>query len=122
MHSTLIGRAGTLVLAAAQVPLAGAQDLAAGKARADAVCGACHGANGVSVSDTIPNLAGQKSAYLQSQLRALKEGTRKNAIMGAIAAQPSAEYIANVAAHYASLHIGEEVAGGGEPGGVLGVP
>ena len=35
-------------------------DLAAGKARVEAVCAACHGANGVSVSDTIPNLAGQR--------------------------------------------------------------
>ena len=42
-------------------------DLAAGKAKAEAVCAACHGANGVSVTDAIPNLAGQKSAYLQAQ-------------------------------------------------------
>jgi len=80
-----------------------AQDLAAGKARAEAVCAACHGLNGVSVADTIPNLAGQKAAYLQSQLRALKAGTRKNAVMGAIAAQLSPDDIANVAAHFASL-------------------
>ena len=103
MKSSPIGRLGTLVFAAALAPLAGAQDMAAGKARADTVCAACHGANGVSVSDTIPNLAGQKSAYLQSQLRALKEGTRKNAVMGAIAAQLSAEDIVNVAAYFASL-------------------
>ena len=82
---------------------AAAQDLAAGKARAESVCAACHGANGVSVADAIPNLAGQKAAYLQSQLRALKEGTRKNAVMGAIAAQLSPEDIVNVAAHFASL-------------------
>jgi cytochrome c553 len=103
MKTSPIGCTGTLVLAAALAPLAGAQDLAAGKARAESVCAACHGANGVSVSDTIPNLAGQKSAYLQSQLRALKEGTRKNAVMGAIAAQLSAADIVNVAAHFASL-------------------
>jgi cytochrome c553 len=84
--------------AAAPGPNAGA-----GKARAEAVCSACHGINGVSVSDTIPNLAGQKSAYLASQLRQLKEGTRKNAVMGAIAAQLSADDIANVAAFYSSL-------------------
>ena len=78
-------------------------DLAAGKAKAEAVCAACHGANGVSVSDTIPNLAGQKTAYLQSQLRALKAGTRKNAVMGAIAAQLSSDDIGNVAAFFSSL-------------------
>jgi cytochrome c553 len=78
-------------------------NVAAGKARAEAVCSACHGLNGVSVTDAIPNLAGQKSAYLASQLRQLKDGTRKNAIMAAIAAQLSPDDIANVAAYYASL-------------------
>ena len=68
-----------------------------------AVCSACHGLNGVSVTDAIPNLAGQKSAYLASQLRQLKDGTRKNAVMGAIAAQLSPDDIANVAAYFASL-------------------
>ena len=51
----------------------------------------------MSVTDAIPNLAGQKSAYLASQLRQLKDGTRKNAVMGAIAAQLSPDDIANVA-------------------------
>ena len=100
MKFSTLRTASILSLAAALTPWAPAQDLAAGKARAEAVCAACHGANGVSVTDTIPNLAGQKSAYLQSQLRALKDGTRKNAIMGAIAAQLSAEDIVNVAAHF----------------------
>ncbi len=80
-----------------------AQDVGAGKARVEAVCSACHGLNGVSVGDTIPNLAGQKPAYLQAQLRALKDGVRKNALMNAIASQLSAEDIANVAAYFASL-------------------
>jgi len=37
-----------------------AADLEAGKAKAATVCAACHGANGVSVSDTIPHLAAQR--------------------------------------------------------------
>jgi cytochrome c553 len=90
-------------VACAATSTALANDAAAGKARAEAVCSACHGLNGVSVSDAIPNLAGQKAAYLQNQLRALKDGVRKNAVMGAIAAQLSADDIANVAAYYASL-------------------
>ncbi|WP_088280423.1 cytochrome P460 family protein [Ideonella sp. A 288] len=80
-----------------------AADLAAGKAKVEAVCAACHGANGISVSDAIPNLAGQKVAYLESQLKALKDGTRKHQVMGAIAAQLSADDIANAAAWFASL-------------------
>jgi cytochrome c553 len=84
-------------------PNAHAADIAAGKARAEAVCAACHGANGVSVSDTIPNLAAQRPRYLETQLKALKEGARKNPVMNAIAAQLSAEDIVNVAAHFATL-------------------
>ena len=80
-----------------------AADAGAGKARAEAVCSACHGINGVSVADAIPNLAGQKAAYLEAQLKALKEGTRKHQVMGAIAAQLSPDDIGNVAAFYSSL-------------------
>lgn len=83
-------------------PLAEAADLEAGKAKVATVCAACHGAAGVSVSDTIPNLAAQRATYLETQLKALKEGTRKNQIMNAIAAQLSAEDIANVAAFFAA--------------------
>jgi cytochrome c553 len=93
----------------AVAPFAQAADLEAGKARAATVCAACHGANGVSVSDTIPNLAAQRAGYLEAQLKAFKEGTRKaagatspTAIMTAIAAQLSADDIANVAAYFAS--------------------
>jgi len=77
-------------------------DIEAGKAKVQAVCAACHGANGLSVSDAIPNLAGQKPAYLEIQLRALKEGSRKNPIMNAIAGQLSNDEISNVAAYFAS--------------------
>ena len=89
-------------LALAQTPPPKA-DLATGQARVEAVCAACHGANGVSVADNIPNLAGQRVAYLEAQLRALKSGTRKNPIMGAIAAQLGSDDIVNVAAYFNSL-------------------
>src|SRR5258705_5714658 len=97
----------SVVLAAA--PFAQAADIEAGKARAATVCAACHGANGQSVSDTIPNLAAQRAGYIEAQLKAFKDGTRKaqsatspTAIMTAIAAQLSADDIANVAAYFAS--------------------
>ena len=88
-----------LLVFAATAPAA---DIEAGKATVAAVCAACHGANGVSVSDTIPNLAGQRATYLQLQLKALKDGTRKNPIMNAIAAQLSGEDIDNVVAWFAA--------------------
>jgi cytochrome c553 len=78
-------------------------DIEAGKAKVATVCAACHGATGVSVSETIPNLAAQRAGYIQAQLKALKDGSRKNATMGAIAMQLSAEDIDNVAAYFASL-------------------
>jgi cytochrome c553 len=84
------------------ISTAAAADLEAGKAKAAAVCAACHGAQGVSVSDAIPNLAGQKARYIEVQLAALKDGSRKNAIMNAIAAQLSGDDIANVAAHFSA--------------------
>jgi cytochrome c553 len=91
------------------MPAAQAADVAAGKAKVATVCAACHGAAGVSVSDAIPNLAAQRAGYLEAQLKAFKEGTRKaqsatspTAMMSAIASQLSAEDIANVAAYFAA--------------------
>lgn len=79
-----------------------AADIEAGKAKAAAVCAACHGANGVSVAAHIPNLAGQKAGYIGAQLRAFKSAARKNDVMNAIAAQLNADEIGNVAAHFAA--------------------
>ena len=98
MNKTLIV---TMLLALSGPALAA--DIEAGKAKVAQVCAACHGANGVSVSDAIPNLAAQRAGYIESQLKALKAGTRKNGIMNAMAAQLSPEDIANVAAYFASL-------------------
>src|SRR5947209_16405722 len=96
-----------LLVAATFAPVCGAADIEAGKAKVASVCAACHGAAGVSVSDTIPNLAAQRAGYIEAQLKAFKEGTRRpsgptspTATMAAIAAQLSAEDIANVAAYF----------------------
>ena len=101
----LLGLSVLLALA----PAAQAADVEAGKAKVATVCAACHGENGVSVSDTIPNLAAQRAGYLEAQLKAFKGGTRKpagatspTAIMSAIAAQLSDADIANVAAYFAA--------------------
>jgi len=83
-------------------PACQSADIEAGKAKAATVCAACHGASGVSVSDAIPNLAGQRAGYLEAQLNALKQGSRRNPIMNAIAAQLSAEDIADAATYFAS--------------------
>lgn len=95
-------RAIAVIATVALAQHAQAVDVEAGKAKAATVCAACHGANGVSVSDTIPHLAGQREKYLEAQLRALKDGSRKNQIMNPIAGQLNAEDIGNLAAHFAA--------------------
>lgn len=91
-------------------PLVHGADIEAGKAKVATVCATCHGINGVSVSDTIPNLAAQRAPYIENQLKALRDGSRRpatptspTATMAAIAAQLSPADIANVAAYFASL-------------------
>lgn len=79
-----------------------AADAMAGKAKASS-CVACHGGNGISVAPTIPNLAGQKPKYLESQLKAFRAKTRKNPFMNAIAAQLNDADIGNLAAFFGGL-------------------
>ena len=92
-----------LIAVLAGIPIAQAADVEAGKATVNAVCAACHGGNGVSVSASIPNLAGQKVGYLTNQLQAFKAGERKNDLMNAIASQLDDQDIENVATFFASL-------------------
>jgi cytochrome c553 len=65
-----------------------------------AACMACHGADGVSNSPIIPNLAGQKKDYLQAQLTAFKSGDRKNDFMTVIAGQISNDDIPRFAQYW----------------------
>ncbi|MBL4910311.1 MAG: cytochrome c [Alteromonadaceae bacterium] len=79
-----------------------AGDAAAGKAKS-AMCGACHGAAGVSALPMYPNLAGQKEAYLSKQLKDFKSGARKDPVMSSMAAPLSDADVVNLAAYFASL-------------------
>jgi len=95
------------VLAAAVVCLlaaqaAVAQDLAAGEAKAKAVCAACHGADGNAVSAQFPSLAGQTWRYLYVQLKDYKEGRRTNPLMSPMAANLSRDDMINVANYFAA--------------------
>jgi cytochrome c553 len=85
--------------------MAHAADVEAGKAKA-AVCAACHGSNGISVIPDYPNLAGQKMKYLQSAIKAYRDGERKNAIMSPMATGLTDADVANLAAYFASLPAG----------------
>jgi cytochrome c553 len=68
--------------------------------QAATVCAACHGVNGVSVADHIPNLAGQRAEYLSAQLQGFRDGSRKYDVMNAIAGPLSDADIAAVANYF----------------------
>ena len=52
----------------------------AGAAKSDS-CAHCHGTDGNSTSSAYPSLAGQTREYLYRQIKAFKEGLRKNSMM-----------------------------------------
>jgi len=79
-----------------------APDIAAGKEKAG-MCFGCHGVEGNSNNANFPSLAGQKPAYLVNQLRAFREGTRKNGMMQNMAANLTDQEINNLAAFFASV-------------------
>ena len=100
MHKILTLTA--LVALSINIQTAMAGDAAAGKARA-AACAACHGAAGISANGMWPNLAGQKEVYLVKQLKAFRDGDRKDPMMAPMAAGLSDDDVANLAAYYSSL-------------------
>ncbi|MCL1077930.1 cytochrome c [Parashewanella spongiae] len=91
-----------LALASALTMPAIAADIAAGKAKSG-MCAACHGADGTSAIPMYPNLKGQHAQYLEKQLKAFKDGTRKDPVMGPMAMPLSDADMKNISAYYASL-------------------
>lgn len=81
---------------------ANAGDVDAGKAKS-ATCAACHGANGKATIPMYPHLAGQNEQYLVLQLKAFRDGTRKNPVMSAMAKGLTDADVDNLSAFYASL-------------------
>ena len=100
MRKILLLTAAALLSVNATTVLAG--DAAAGKAKS-ASCAACHGGNGISSNDIWPNLAGQKAGSLVAQMKAFRDGQRKNPMMSPMAAPLSEADIDNLAAYYSSL-------------------
>ncbi len=64
-------------------------------------CAACHGADGNSVWDTNPKLAGQYESYLVQALKSYRSGDRQNPIMMGFAAALSDQDIEDLAAYFA---------------------
>jgi cytochrome c553 len=68
-----------------------------------AICGQCHGKNGISIIPIYPNLAGQKQAYMELQLHAFRSAQRINAAMSPHAKRLSDQDIVDLSAFYANM-------------------
>lgn len=66
-------------------------------------CVACHGADGLGKAQQYPDLRGQKAYYLEKQLRAFRNGQRKDAAMNAVARNLTDAEIAGLAAYFSML-------------------
>lgn len=93
------------VLCAASFPVH-AVDIAAGKAKAEAQCAACHAVEGnwnKTLDPSYPKLAGQHKDYLANALKQYQKGGRNNAVMVGWAANLSQKDINDLSAFFASL-------------------
>jgi len=86
-----------------------ADDVTAGRAKADVACALCHGPHGVATLPNAPNLAGQQALYLSEQLKSYRSGQRQNAVMGVIAKPLTDAEIAQLAAWYSAIKVTVEL-------------
>lgn len=78
-----------------------------GVTEADApdACVSCHGADGISALLDAPNLAGEVNIYIDTQLKAFRNGNRKHEIMSEISADLTDEEIRALADWYANIEL-----------------
>lgn len=79
-----------------------AGDAAAGKSKG-MKCISCHGLKGVSSNPQYPSIAGQKEAFLVSQMEAFKSGARPVAAKSALFGSLASNDFADLAAHFSAL-------------------
>jgi cytochrome c553 len=89
----------TLKILASADPRPGAQ-------AASAVCSACHGEEGMSMTAQFPRLAGQSPEAIYNQLSDYRSGARFNAQMTPVAQGLSEEQLAEVAAYFGHIKSG----------------
>ena len=107
--------AGTTVYAADMVRQPAASgDPVAGKVESG-MCQGCHGAEGISFVDLIPDLAGQSALYTAKQLRDFQSGSRTHQIMSAISKSISSSELADISAYFAGLKIMQGDGSGDNP-------
>ncbi|MCY3983469.1 MAG: c-type cytochrome [Roseovarius sp.] len=71
--------------------------------QAPELCTSCHGADGIAVIENTPHLAAESAIYIDTQLKAFRNGKREHEIMSEIAANMSDEEIRAAADWYAAI-------------------
>lgn len=69
------------------------------------LCGSCHGKNGNSVRNYIPNLASQNPAYLFNQFEMFANGERKDYVMGRLAKNLTRQDRINIALYFSQMPV-----------------
>jgi cytochrome c553 len=82
-----------------------ADDVIAGRAKAETVCAICHGPRGIAALPNAPNLAGQQALYVSEQLRNYRSGKRQNEVMNMIAKTLTDTDIVQLAAWFSAIKI-----------------
>lgn len=90
-----------VAVAALAVASASAQDIEAGRKKAEA-CVACHGPNGNSTVPQFPILAGQTARYIYLQLKDFKEGRRTEPQMEPFVKDLTRDDMFNLAGYFAA--------------------
>ncbi|MCY4150521.1 MAG: cytochrome c [Gammaproteobacteria bacterium] len=85
--------------------MSSADDIQAGRLKAEVACQTCHGIDGLATIAMVPNLSGQREDYTIIQLEAYRSGKRQHSQMSIIAQSLSDEDIRNLAAWYAAIEI-----------------
>ena len=89
------------------------EEIAEGKRLAEKVCASCHGANGISTNEGVPNLASQRPGYLYLELKAYQSGARGASAMADSVKFLNDDAIVKLAAYFASLDPAQPSAPGG---------
>lgn len=80
-------------------------EMTADPSNAPQACVACHGADGLHLTEDVPNLAGETNIYIDTQLKAFRSGKREHEIMSVIAADLSDTEIREYADWYAAVKL-----------------
>ena len=72
-------------------------------AAAPGLCVGCHGEDGIALVEDVPNLAGENRVYIETQLKAFRNGQREHEVMTPIAMELTEEEFREVSDWFASV-------------------